>query len=53
MWKICKPPFGNFKVGYTIKSLTETRFIGGGIHLKGARYTIQTNSLSYYNVIMN
>lgn len=49
--KVDNPIYGNFKVGDVVKSLQEVHFMYGSIHLKGAKYTIHADSLSYYNVM--
>lgn len=49
--KVNNPVYDNFKVGDKVKSLTETHFTDGTFHLKGVKYTIQVDTLSYYNIM--
>jgi hypothetical protein len=48
---ISNPKFGNFKVGDRVRCLQEVHFTYGNIHLQGNIYTIQADTLSYYNVM--
>lgn len=51
--KVDNPVYDNFKVRDKVKSLTEIHFTDGTFHLKGVKYTIQVDTLSYYNVMHN